>query len=103
MIKKIAIIFLFFLQSCINVGEEIKPSPSIAGKKDKCIFKQNEISGKIVRKIVCSEKYQINITEGYDNLSCKVDSYLFNSGVYPNVKFSLVCKDFYNQGFINVY
>jgi len=103
MIKIFFISCLFFLQSCINVGEELKPSPSIAGKNDKCIFKQDKISGEIVRKIVCSENYQINITEGYDNSTCQIESYLFNSGTYPNVKFSLVCKDFYNQDFINVY
>ena len=103
MIKKFLIAYLLFLQSCVNVGDEIKSSPSIAGKKDKCIFKQDTNSGKIVRKIVCSENYQISITEGYDNLSCQIDSYLFNSEVYPNVKLSLVCKDFYNQGFIHVY
>ena len=103
MLKRFFFVSLIFLQSCINVGEEIKPSPSIAGKKDKCIFKQDTNLGKIVRKIVCSEKYQISIIEGYDNSSCQIESYLFNSGAYPNVKFSLVCKDFYNQGFINVY
>ena len=103
MLKRFFFVSLIFLQSCINVGEEIKPSPSIAGKKDKCIFKQDTNLGKIVRKIVCSEKYQISIMEGYDNSSCQIESYLFNSRAYPNVKFSLVCKDFYNQGFINVY
>jgi len=103
MLKRFFFVSLIFLQSCINLGEEIKSSPSIAGKKDKCTFQQIEISGQIKRKIACSEKYQITILEGYDNVSCKIDSYLFDSGVNKNLNFSLTCKDFYNQDFINVY
>ena len=64
MLKRFFFVSLIFLQSCINVGEEIKPSPSIAGKKDKCIFKQDTNSGKIVRKIVANlHKYRIIIKD----------------------------------------
>ena len=38
MLKRFFFVSLIFLQSCINLGEEIKSSPSIAGKKDNTVL-----------------------------------------------------------------
>ena len=101
--KKFFFVFLLFLQGCINVGEEIKETSNIFLQKDKCIIRQNISGSSFSSEIICSEKYKIKIVEDYDKQTCTIDRYLFKQNRYPLVKFSLVCKDFTNQGFVNVY
>jgi len=103
--KVFLVITFIMITQCINVGDKITKSPQIKNNNDQnCNYESINQSKKIKSIIRCKNGYQFEVPEiGYDQHSCKIESYSIKLKGQKKRRLTLMCNDFRNERQLLVY